>query len=49
MSLIVKNFFENVNIEGNATKISEEISQRLLQSGLQPGSNVPLAAYLLYK
>lgn len=49
MSLIVKNFFENVNIGGNATKISEEISQRLLQSGLQPGSNVPLAAYLLYK
>ena len=49
MSLIVKNFFENVNIGGNATKISEEISQRLLHSGLQPGSNVPLAAYLLYK
>ena len=49
MSLIVKNFFENVNIGGNATKISEEISQHLLQSGLQPGSNVPLAAYLLYK
>ena len=49
MSLIVKNFFENVNFGGNATKISEEISQRLLQSGLQPGSNVPLAAYLLYK
>lgn len=49
MSFDAKEIFNDVNNGGNITKISVDISQRVLQTGVQPGSNVPLAAYLLYK
>lgn len=49
MSHITKEIYDNAKNQEVAARIRMAIAQRLLQSGIQPGINVPLAAYLLCK
>lgn len=49
MSLITKEIYDDPKNQEVAVRIRMAIAQRLLQAGIQPGINVPLAAYLLCK